>query len=180
VMKALDKDRDRRYETANGLALDLERYLADEPVRACPPSLGYRLQKFARRNKAPLATAALLVAALVLGSALSIWQAIEATSARDAEARARRDESAAKQLAEARASAIARDLDRLNTANGLIESGRLHVEVAEWAKAESQFGKAVEYRRDSSHVWTERAGLYLRLGLWDLAAADLAEALERQ
>src|SRR5262249_21969113 len=112
VMKALEKDRDRRYETANGLALDLERYLADEPVRACPPSLGDRLHKSAGRNKARLATAALLVAALGLGSAFSIWQAIEATSARDAEARARRDESAAKQLAEARASAIARDLDR--------------------------------------------------------------------
>src|SRR5262249_28302523 len=68
VMKALEKDRDRRYETANGLALDLERYLADEPVRACPPSVSYRLQKFARRHKAPLAMAALLVGALVLGS----------------------------------------------------------------------------------------------------------------
>src|SRR5262249_58518399 len=112
VMKALDKDRDRRYETANGLALDLERYLADEPVRACPPSVGYRLQKFAKRHKAPLATGALLVAALVLGSAFSIWQAIEATGARDAEARARRDESAAKQLAVGRGGGMDRVLVR--------------------------------------------------------------------
>ena len=51
VMKALEKDRDRRYETANGLAADVERYLDDEPVEACPPSAGYRLRKFARRNK---------------------------------------------------------------------------------------------------------------------------------
>ena len=51
VMKALEKDRNRRYETANGFALDVQRYLADEPVQACPPSLGYRLRKFARRNK---------------------------------------------------------------------------------------------------------------------------------
>jgi hypothetical protein len=180
VMKALEKDRDRRYETANGLAMDLERHLADEPVRACPPSVSYRLRKFARRHKASLATAALLVAALVLGSAISIWQAIEATAARDAEAQARRDESAAKQLAEYRADAIARDLEQLNTANGLIESGRLHAEVAEWAKGESQFSQGVICRPDSSHVWTERAGLYLRLGLWDLAAADLAQALDRQ
>ena len=57
-MKALEKDRNRRYETANGLAADLRRYLDDEPVQACPPSAGYRLRKFARRNKAALLTAA--------------------------------------------------------------------------------------------------------------------------
>ena len=51
VMKALEKDRDRRYETANGFAADVQRYLADEPVQACPPSAGYRLRKFVRRNR---------------------------------------------------------------------------------------------------------------------------------
>ena len=50
-MKALEKDRTRRYETANGFAADVQRYLADEPVQACPPSAGYRFRKFARRNK---------------------------------------------------------------------------------------------------------------------------------
>ncbi len=60
VMKALEKDRTRRYETANGLSQDVERYLADEPVLACPPSAGYRLRKFARRNKRALASGALL------------------------------------------------------------------------------------------------------------------------
>ena len=52
VMKALEKDRNRRYETANGFALDVQRYLRDEPVQACPPSAGYRFRKFLRRNKA--------------------------------------------------------------------------------------------------------------------------------
>src|SRR5438132_996878 len=51
VMKCLEKDRNRRYETANGFAEDLQRYLADEPVEACPPSAGYRLRKFVRRHK---------------------------------------------------------------------------------------------------------------------------------
>jgi serine/threonine protein kinase len=51
VMKALEKDRNRRYETANGFAQDIQRYLADEPVLACPPSAGYRLRKFARRHR---------------------------------------------------------------------------------------------------------------------------------
>ena len=56
VMKALEKDRNRRYETANGFAADVQRYLDDEPVEACPPSAAYRFRKFARRNKAALAT----------------------------------------------------------------------------------------------------------------------------
>src|SRR6266571_3190721 len=60
VMKCLEKDRNRRYETANGLAMDVQRYLADESVQACPPSAGYRFRKFARRNKRTLATAALV------------------------------------------------------------------------------------------------------------------------
>src|SRR6516162_2078223 len=54
VMKALEKDRNRRYETANGLAADLRRYLDDEPVQACPPSAWYQSRKFAVRNKAAL------------------------------------------------------------------------------------------------------------------------------
>jgi serine/threonine protein kinase len=58
VMRCLEKDRTRRYETANGLARDVERYLHDEPVDACPPTAGYKLRKFARKHKAGLATAA--------------------------------------------------------------------------------------------------------------------------
>jgi len=65
VMKCLEKDRSRRYETASGLALDVQRYLADEPVLACPPSAGYRLGKFARRNKAALSGAAVIAAGLL-------------------------------------------------------------------------------------------------------------------
>jgi serine/threonine protein kinase len=69
VMKALEKDRNRRYATANGLATDVQRYLNDEPVQACPPSALYRFRKLARRNKgafgAGLATALVLVLALV-------------------------------------------------------------------------------------------------------------------
>src|SRR5262249_13682412 len=66
VMKCLEKDRSRRYETANSLALDVQRYLADEPVQACPPSAGDRLRKFARRDKWSLGTWALLGALLLL------------------------------------------------------------------------------------------------------------------
>ena len=67
VMKTLEKDRNRRYETANGFAADVQRYLADEPVQACPPSAGYRLRKFARRNRGPVSAAGVVLLALIGG-----------------------------------------------------------------------------------------------------------------
>jgi tetratricopeptide (TPR) repeat protein len=73
VLKALEKDRNRRYETAIGLARDIESYLCDEHVQACPPSAWYRLRKFARRNKTRLAAVGLLLlAALSLGGG-ALW-----------------------------------------------------------------------------------------------------------
>ncbi|HEV2971353.1 MAG TPA: serine/threonine-protein kinase [Pirellulales bacterium] len=67
VMKSLEKDRNRRYETANAFAADVQRYLKDEPVLACPPSVAYRLRKFARRHKGPVLAANLVVLALLAG-----------------------------------------------------------------------------------------------------------------
>jgi len=93
VMKCLEKDRSRRYETASGFAMDVQRYLADEPVQACPPSVGYRFRKFARRNKRPVQAALVVLVVLVAGIIGTAWQAIQATSGRDrasaAEAKAR-------------------------------------------------------------------------------------------
>jgi WD40 repeat protein len=80
VMKALEKDRQRRYETANALAADVLRYLNDEPVQACPPSALYRISKFARRNRGAVVTAAAIALVVVLASAVStglIWRALE-------------------------------------------------------------------------------------------------------
>jgi tetratricopeptide (TPR) repeat protein/serine/threonine protein kinase len=81
VMKALEKDRSRRYETANGFAMDVQRYLADEPVQACPPSAGYRLRKFVRRNKTSLLMAAGVMLAVLLAVGAIGW------ALRDREAR---------------------------------------------------------------------------------------------
>jgi serine/threonine protein kinase len=67
VMKALEKDRNRRYETANGFAADVQRHLNDEPVQACPPSAWYRSRKFARRNKRALVMASVIGLALLVG-----------------------------------------------------------------------------------------------------------------
>jgi WD40 repeat protein/serine/threonine protein kinase len=90
VMKALEKDRNRRYETANGFAMDIQRYLADEAVLACPPSAGYRLRKFARRNKGALLAVAvflLLLVGGVVGTTLGLLQARKSEDHAQAEAR---------------------------------------------------------------------------------------------
>jgi eukaryotic-like serine/threonine-protein kinase len=108
VMKALEKDRNRRYETANGFAMDVQRYLADEAVLACPPSVGYRFRKFARRNKAALSTAAAIILALVLGFVISAWQAIRATEAENlASTRAAAEKKARDETEVARKEAVA-------------------------------------------------------------------------
>ncbi len=73
VMKCLEKDRRRRYETANGLVMDIQRHLNNEPVVACPPSLLYRFRKTVRRNRLAVAAASSVAAALILGLGLSTW-----------------------------------------------------------------------------------------------------------
>jgi serine/threonine protein kinase len=83
VMKCLEKDRTRRYETANGLAADLKRHLNNEPVVARPPSTAYRFQKAFRRNKLVFAACFLVAFSLVAGSAVSVWHAVRASRARD-------------------------------------------------------------------------------------------------
>jgi len=75
VMKCLEKDRARRYETANGLASDLKRHLTNEPVLARPPSTSYRFQKAWRRNKLVFAAGAAVAAALLIGIVVALWQA---------------------------------------------------------------------------------------------------------
>jgi serine/threonine protein kinase len=102
VMKCLEKQRDRRYETANALSRDVQRYLADEPVEARPPSAGYRLGKFLRRHKGPVLAASLLLLALVggtVGTTVGMLRAeqrrVEADQARaqEAEQRARAEQA---------------------------------------------------------------------------------------
>jgi serine/threonine protein kinase/tetratricopeptide (TPR) repeat protein len=83
VMKALEKDRGRRYETPSGFARDIQRYLDGDPVEAGPPSRGYRLRKFARKHRAALAVAAGFALILVAATAISAWQAVRATRAEE-------------------------------------------------------------------------------------------------
>jgi serine/threonine protein kinase/tetratricopeptide (TPR) repeat protein len=89
AMKALEKDRTRRYETANELAIDIERHLGDEPVSAGPPSVGYRLHKFVRRHRTAVASGLLVAAAIVAGLVVSTVMYFRAEQARGREAAAR-------------------------------------------------------------------------------------------
>jgi serine/threonine protein kinase/WD40 repeat protein len=153
VMKCLEKDRNRRYDTANGLARDLERYLADEPVLACPPSAGYRLRKFALRHKAAVTAAALTAAVLVLGlvasTALAVWamnaEGLASTRLRAEEKERRRALEAERlgkhrlyqsKIAEARATRLSRQPgQRFDSLAALREAAQLARELGLGAKA---------------------------------------------
>jgi serine/threonine protein kinase len=120
VLKALEKDRSRRYQTANGFARDVQRYLADEPVLACPPSAGYRLRKFARRNKGVLTVAAgVFLAATVM--AATIGGGVRVETAR-------------------RATVAAQVRGSLNTARTLIAENKLAAARQKLAQARAQLG----------------------------------------
>jgi serine/threonine protein kinase/tetratricopeptide (TPR) repeat protein len=106
VMKALEKDRGRRYETANGFAMDVQRYLAGEPVLAAPASRWYRLRKLVRRHRGPVVASGLVLLALLGGVAGTTWGLVRAVDERDAkdsalraEKQARADETKARQQA---------------------------------------------------------------------------------
>ncbi|MFO0959391.1 MAG: serine/threonine-protein kinase [Isosphaeraceae bacterium] len=111
VMKALEKDRARRYDTANGLARDIQRYLADEVVEARPPSRGYRLRKFVKRNKLQVIAASLVFLTLVGGIVGTSLGMASARRARDAEAvqRAKADEERDRAIAAEKKTALERD-----------------------------------------------------------------------
>ncbi|MBC8350585.1 MAG: protein kinase [Planctomycetes bacterium] len=101
VLKAMEKNRARRYETANGFASDIRRYLTDEPIEARPPSAGYRLQKLIRKNRVAVGFAAtvalLLLVGICVSGYLAIWATSEARTARIASQRADDERAKAKQ-----------------------------------------------------------------------------------
>jgi WD40 repeat protein/serine/threonine protein kinase len=147
AMKCLEKDRTRRYETANGLARDIERHLNNEPVVARPPSHVYRFQKLVRRNKLAFAAGGAVAAALVIGLGISIWLFIREAKAEREQSRLRvAAESAQEKESEQRRSAEkARDetrhllyIDELNLVQQAWEQnniGRMKALLKETASA---------------------------------------------
>jgi hypothetical protein len=146
VMKCLEKDRTRRYDTANGLAMDIQRHLSCEPVLARPPSRLYEFQKTVRRHKFGFAAAAAIIFLLAVGITLTTWQAVRATRARKAEARqrlaadsAREQALAAQKLAE---TARANEAEMRRLAEARAYAGDMN--LAQQALAANNLGLATE------------------------------------
>ncbi len=150
VMKCLEKDRTRRYETANGLARDITRYLSDEPVEACPPSALYRLKKLARRNRVAFTSGALVAAALLIGLIASTALAIVASNQRDRAELATREKENARRDAEGQRDKAKR------AAAAEAEQRRLAVQREAESKAarldEAEQRKAAEAQRDKAQT----------------------------
>ncbi len=146
VMKALEKDRSRRYETASGLARDIERYLNQQPVEACPPSLGYRLSKFFRRNRGAVLAAALLLLALVGGIAGTSLGLVAANNALNAEEQQRKIAEEERDAKERARSAAATERDQKEQARAAAEQA-LTVNRINLAEQYWQGNNTVQSRR---------------------------------
>jgi serine/threonine protein kinase/predicted Zn-dependent protease len=187
VMKAMEKERERRYETANGLASDLQRYLNDDPVQACPPSAGYKFRKFVRRNKAAvmgttLAMAAVLIVAVSLifgyrgrAEALQTQLEYQKAEAGRIEERILRQQAEEAQQAAEEAEVNAR-LDAL-VAEGLrFSTGR----SPDLLKAIEKFSEVIERRPGAPQLYLYRGGAYYRSDQLQKAKEDLDHALVLQ
>ncbi|PWU18267.1 MAG: serine/threonine protein kinase [Verrucomicrobia bacterium] len=177
VMRCLEKDRSRRYETANGLAMDVRRHLADEPVVARPPSKLYRFQKLVLRNQVAFAAAAGIIAALILGLIFSIYGLTKAEQqrrkAQASEKKAQDEATKSSQVAQflndvLKSMALGRDttvlreiLDKTGQRVGIgltnqpeVEAelrytlGEIYFELRDWPKAESMHRQALQLRRN--------------------------------
>src|SRR5262249_3045821 len=162
VLKALEKGPGDRYATAQELADDLRRFQEDKPIRAKRATLVHKLKKWSRRNRGIVRTVVgSLVVLLASLACLILWTLKE-------------EEKLAKErqkMAEDRAARVQQDLDQLSEANAGMQSGRFFADERQWAKSHEAFTHATELRPDNSLFWYERGDFYIRLGLWDRAAA---------
>jgi serine/threonine protein kinase len=178
VMRALDKDRNRRYATAGAMAEDVSRFLMHQPVVACPPSAWYRFTKFARRNRVAISTASSVIGALLLGTAVSVWQARVAIQERDEKVVALTEARAAEGAANKARLELEGFNQRLNSTTVLLASGRVHTDAQRWSEAYKAYTEATEVLPKYFLVWLERGRLNAKLGRWNAAAADFAQAAE--
>lgn len=178
VMKALDKDRNRRYATAGSMAEDISRFLMHQPVVACPPSTWYRFTKFARRNKVAISTVSSITAALLLGTIVSVWQAQVAIQERDDKVIALNEAKTAEETANQARKELEGFNQRLNTTTVLLSSGRVHADAQRWSEAYKSYTEATEILPKYFLVWLERGRLNAKLGRWDAAAEDFSQAVE--
>jgi tetratricopeptide (TPR) repeat protein len=168
VMKAMEKDRTRRYETANDFARDLHHYLTNEPVSARPPSTAYRFQKLVRRNKTAFAALGAVAAALLIGFGLSLYLFMREREAHRRAVAAEKEQARLRQLAEA----------------GLVAEARLR-QQAELGRHYSEAGLMLSQRRFAEAeklisglpTHPAAASIYSVLGMVHGASGEWAEAI---
>jgi eukaryotic-like serine/threonine-protein kinase len=190
VMKALEKDRNRRYETANSFASDLQRYLADEAVQACPPSAAYRARKFIRRNRGPVLAGLLVVLALVggiVGTTIGLVRAErarkDAVTAQDAEGQERRSADEERAVARAVNDFLQQDLllqadSREQADRGFTADPNLTVKEA-LHRAAARIGDRFQDQPLVEAAIRHAIGdAYTGVGEYQLAAPHLERALE--
>ncbi len=183
VMKALEKDHRRRYETANGLAMDIQRHLSCEPVTAHPPSGFYQFRKLVRRNRGVFATAGAVALALVIGLGTSTWLFLKERDARQRAVTAEQQQAHLRVEAEARAkmtqAALLISQEKFGEADRLLDEiplgeptvegaavlrsvGEWHAVQGRWKLAADRFARLLQVDRlDGWDVYTLD---YLRLG----------------
>ncbi len=169
VMKAIEKDRNRRYDSASALSDDIARYLLGQPIEARPPSIFYLLTRFGKRNRIAIATMTIVLSSLCVGTVVSLWQARIAMSERDEKVKALQEAHLAKQEIESFASQLTR-------ANALIASGQAHADAGRWREALLDYDAAVEQQPNYFLSWEHRAQLFTRMHQWQKAAADYSQA----
>ncbi len=180
VMKALEKDRARRYETANGLAMDVQRYLSNEPVVARPPSKLYRLQKMARRNKLAFAAGAAVLLALVAGLVVSNSFYLREKASHKQAVSAEKEALAAKREAVATFQFLTEDLLFQATPQQNSRERHLTLEQAV-TEATRRLDQTAEIRQQPRLEATLRLALgrtYHKLGKSDEADRNLRRAFE--
>lgn len=178
VMKAMEKDRQRRYDSAAAMAKDITAYLQSDPIEARPPSRWYQFQKFAGRNKTAIVTTALVASSLVLGTAISLYQMSKAIVALSEKDKALADALTAQEQELEAKKQLEQFSQRLVQANQLISSAQTHFLENEIFESLSDLDRAVELQPSYYLSWLQRGQTYSRLGLWTTAAADFAKALE--
>ena len=182
VMKALEKDRARRYESANGLAADIKRHLTNEPIVARPPSATYRFQKMVRRNKLAFAAASAVAAALIIGLGVSTWEFINEKAARQRAVAAELEQARLRQQAEteaAKATAVSDFLqEMLRSANPDDSKGSDYTVRQLLDNFSAGLGKQLAGQPEvEATVRATIGNAYCKLGVTDKAEPQLERAL---
>ena len=168
VMKALEKDRTRRFDTANALAADLQRFLNNEPVEARPPGNVYRFQKLVRRNKMAFAALSGIVAALALGLVVSLNLYIKEKAALRRALQAEQEEAGLRKQAEAGLEIERKQREYAEIGNKLWRAGVL--------LSQDQFDQAEELMKDVPPI-PQSAAIYNVMGMYQARWGRLARAI---